>query len=389
MKTKTSLVAGCFALCCMMACSENENESGNGGNVDFGSGAITNSGYGKYPHGYDGTLTKTTEDGKIAGLPNDLSDRWGRGETDVWDGTVDVSWYTANPNMETFFIKSAEQLAGLSVLRNEDFKGKRIILNVNVILNEQIKTDKDYNVLNADELKQWSPILDFEGTFDGRGHIVSGLYIDQIADMVGLFGGSRNSDCCNLGIVNSYIKGNDYVAAISGGDLNNCFSTAIVIGENNVEGLGGDGVEQCFHKGVVIAKSGDAYGISGSTAKDCYNAGVVYAFGCNVMISYSNSSMNNYNLYKSQLGYSSMYHTLTSDGYNSYSIQCSMDGVTGTFEDNSGLLTFVDGVDESYTKYTTLVEALNGDRNLPVWTIDPERNNGYPIYVNDIYSDID
>ena len=65
-----------------------------------------------------------------------------------------------------------------------------------------------------------------------------------------------------------------------------------------------------------------------------------------------------------------------------------MDEVTGIFEDNSGVLTFVDGVDESFTKYTTLVEALNRDRNLPVWTIDSERNNGYPVFVNDIYMKI-
>lgn len=126
--------------------------------------------YGSFPPDYGNTLTRTTADGKITGLPNDLSDRWGQGETDVWDGTEDLSWYTANPDTKIFHIATAEQLAGLASLSSkEDFEGCTILLTANLILNERVKIDGDYNVRNDKKLRKWTPIQNFRGTFDGRG----------------------------------------------------------------------------------------------------------------------------------------------------------------------------------------------------------------------------
>ena len=376
--------ACCVLLCGMCACSDN----------DGGSGEVngTSSGYGRYSHGYDGTLTETTADGRIAGLPNDLGPSWGQGETDVWDGTADVSWYTGEDDF--YYITTAEQLAGLSVLTNsgENFSEVTVVLGVNVILNERIEMDKEYNVLNTDDLKPWQPIYGFRGDFDGRGHVISGLYIDmEYSDNVGLFGDAKYTygsgypgDICNLGIVNSYIRGNHYVSAIAGdfdGSIRHCFSTAVVVGKgDNVCGIGADECFQCFHKGVVISE-GVATGISSAT--NCYNAGIVmgkdYAMGIGLF-------GNNYNLYLPDKG--SIFYPID---YTLYSEDEDLDlrSVIATFADNSGVLTarpnrtLPDGV-------TTLVEALNCDEDgepvtPPIWIVDPERNNGYPVFAQDLY----
>ena len=380
----------------MAACSD--NDGGGSDNGDDENVKVTQSGYGKYPHGYDGTLTETTADGRIAGLPNDLGPSWGQGKTDVWDGTTDVSWYL--PGADVYYINTAEQLAGLAVVAGsgEDFYKKKVILGVNVILNERIEMDEEYNVLNADDLKPWRPISNFNGAFDGQGHVISGLYIDmEFSDYVGLFSGE---DCinvggsvagiCNLGIVNSYVKGNDYVSAIgmTDNDTRHCFSTAVVVGKgNDVCGIdSGSDCIRCFHKGVVISEQ-TAIGISG--ASRCYNAGIVMGKQRSVGVG-SGDGYNNYNLFIPESN--SLFFPISgsSGGYVLYSenenfVLNSL--VIATFTDNSGVLTALPQ-HELPDGATTLVEALNrndyGKLELE-WIVDPERNNGYPVFAKDLY----
>ena len=391
MRTQNLMRWACCALLCgMAACSD--NDGGGSDNGDDENVKVTQSGYGKYPHGYDGTLTETTADGRIAGLPNDLGPSWGQGKTDVWDGTTDVSWYL--PGADVYYINLAEQLAGLAVVAGygEDFYGKTVILGVNVILNERIEMDEEYNVLNADDLKPWRPIVDFRGLFDGRGHVISGLYIDmEGSDYVGLFGGDgawpkTPVSLCNLGMVNSYVRGNDHVNAFGklGGDTRKCFSTAVVVGKgNDVCGIAsGSEASQCFHKGVVISEQ-TAIGVRGESR--CYNAGIVMGKQRSVGISGSG-----YNLYVPESN--SLFFPISgsSGGYALYSENENFildSQVIATFADNSGVLIATpwhklpDGA-------TTLVEALNrndyGKLELE-WIVDPERNNGYPVFAQDLY----
>lgn len=122
---------------------------------------------------------------------------------DVWGGTADIdtSWYTnAEDGTGTadkpYKISTAAQLAGLAQLVNdgtETFSGKKIRLTADIRLNEQ-----DVPTAN-DNQNSWTPIGNtntkkFQGTFDGDGHTVSGLYIN--ADKVnfqGLFGFSTGT----------------------------------------------------------------------------------------------------------------------------------------------------------------------------------------------------
>lgn len=83
---------------------------------------------------------------------------------DVWDGTIDISWYDGAQN--SFTISTAEEFAGLAKLVNEEgvtFNEKSIVLAEDIDLNSYV----------------WTPIGNstnlFAGNFDGANHIINGL----------------------------------------------------------------------------------------------------------------------------------------------------------------------------------------------------------------------
>ncbi|RHJ86666.1 hypothetical protein [Parabacteroides sp. AM08-6] len=153
----------------------------------------------------------------------------------------------------------------------------------------------------------WTPIgayhgepdIAYAGTFDGQGHTISGLTVNEISgrESYGLFGYIWKGSVKNLGIVNSTIKGTDYVGSICGmlgnGTIDNCFSTATVIGtdaDSQVGGLSGglrktSIIKNSYNAGTVTATgsgSPSVGGISGyigseSLVKNCYNAGMLSA----------------------------------------------------------------------------------------------------------------
>lgn len=395
------------AICCALtlglaACSDSNDDDDDDTPGDEPSTGvttpITNSGYGKYPHGWDGTLTRTTADGKIAGLPNDLSDQWGQGETDTWDGTTDISWYGPSP-LQAYHIKTAEQLAGLGVLTamGITFEGETIKLDVNIILNERIETDEYYTVLNPGDLKPWTPIEDFAGTFDGCGHVISGLYINSTKDNQALFGTGDNNnirrrEVWNLGIVNSYVNGGEGTAGILGkywGHCLCCFNTGIVVSSDGASAVGGDTGAFCFNKGVVIGY--DYIELLSCNMYYSYNAGILML--TTDKYGYIACHHNFYNLYIPETG-----ELEFNDSFDyKYSIfeegKIAAKYLDATFKDNTGVLTVREG-SKVPGNTTTLIDALNNyeangfeyARPDIVWKVDPERNNGYPIFTQDIYT---
>ncbi|MCQ2209990.1 MAG: InlB B-repeat-containing protein [Paludibacteraceae bacterium] len=157
------------------------------------------------------------------------------------------------------------------------------------------------SVLNADgslngdgsEFTQWTPIgtetKKFEGTFDGAGHTISGLYFNQDASYAGLFGRStKGGSIKNVGVVDSYIKGKDYVGGIVGYNGNctvsNVFSTSTVQGNEYVGGIAGKNdagtIENAYNMGAVSGafKVGGIAGENdGTTAhiNNVYSSGTV------------------------------------------------------------------------------------------------------------------
>ncbi|MCF0185710.1 MAG: hypothetical protein HUJ98_04375, partial [Bacteroidaceae bacterium] len=141
----------------------------------------------------------------------------------------------------------------------------------------------------------WTPIgLDedgkkYEGTFDGHGHTISGLYINSGSiQNAGLFSANMG-EIKNVGIVDSYFYASKNIGALCGinyGTISNCYNTGAV-GPNagNYSYIGGvcgqnqgGTIENCYNTGKVNACTDDGYyggvcglNIDSGTISCCYN----------------------------------------------------------------------------------------------------------------------
>lgn len=161
------------------------------------------------------------------------------------DYTPSTSWY--NDHQSVYAISTAEDLAGLSQLVNsgkDSFRGKTIMLSADIQLNADIK-DQKTQLKNFPSIGS-STAFAFEGTFDGQGHTISGLYTTGN----GLFFTGNNCAIKNLNIVNSaVISDNPITGLVIGyclgdGTITNCHvrdSTVYVtsIGTGDVGGIAG------------------------------------------------------------------------------------------------------------------------------------------------------
>jgi len=141
--------------------------------------------------------------------------------------------------------------------------------------------------------KEWTPIgysnNRYNGTFDGDGKTVSGVVCsDTSKSYVGLFGAATSGAIIkNVGVINSDIKGKNYVGAIVGsngsGNITNCYNTGNVTGNSmNIGGIAGMNsngtISYCYNTGAVSASSyvGGIAGMnSNGTISYCYNTGTV------------------------------------------------------------------------------------------------------------------
>ncbi len=149
----------------------------------------------------------------------------------------------------------------------------------------------------APSVQSWTPIGGYTGTFDGNGHTVSGMYINNISVInQGLFGVvSRGGTVQNLGVVNSYIFSYDYVGSVVGyniGTVQNCYNTGAVVATSTLAYVGGvvgenDGtVQNCYNTGAVTGTDARAYvggvvGYNDGTVQNCYNTGTISSDSAN------------------------------------------------------------------------------------------------------------
>ena len=187
------------------------------------------------------------------------------------------------------------------------------ILTANITVNENLldslQYDTEGNVSNGSDFITWTPIADwmgnrttqYSGTFDGNNKTVSGLYFNGDSTCIGLFGSSESDgNIKNVGVVDSYFKGNDHVGGVCGnnaGTITNCYNagnlTAIessatvggICGYNN-----GGTVTNCYNTGTVtatgsVASVGGVCGCSIAPISNCYNIGTVTATSSSADIS--------------------------------------------------------------------------------------------------------
>ncbi|MDO4540352.1 MAG: S-layer homology domain-containing protein [Syntrophomonadaceae bacterium] len=260
---------------------------------------------------------------------------------DVWDGTtIDDSWETSGDGTAEapYKISSCAQLADFAAEVNggSNFSGEHIVLVQDL--------DLDGN--------PWTPIdsdassKKFAGTFDGQGHTITGMTIDNWAKDAGLFGyigaigtvrnvemigasvsgqnatayyagiiagtneGTIESCYVNGGRINKFYGGGG-VAGTNQGVIKDCGSGASVDGNYCAGGIAGrnrgGAILNSYNHGPVTTTSGNAGGIAGinrvrpvnikSDIKNCYNTGSVSGGGNIGGLVGSNSNGNIYYSY--------------------------------------------------------------------------------------------
>lgn len=189
-----------------------------------------------------------------------------------------------------------ENLNSCKITRNTNAKlMANITVNENVLINGELNTEK------ADSFRTWEPILcesssttiGYTGTFDGNGKTISGLYYSNSAtEYVGLFGFVKGGTVKDLTIADSYFCGENCVGAVAGYyglnnykpiTIENCSSSAAVVGAKGVGGIVGKGfakvtIKNCHNSGAVSGTDqiGGVVGNgNGSTIIGCSNSGSV------------------------------------------------------------------------------------------------------------------
>ena len=224
-----------------------------------------------------------------------------------------------NSKDDVYEIGNAGQLFWFAGLVNGTLDGveqntlANAILTANITVNENLldslQYDTEGNVSNGSDFITWTPIADwmgnrttqYSGTFDGNNKTVSGLYFNGDSTCIGLFGSSESDgNIKNVGVVDSYFKGNDHVGGVCGnnaGTITNCYNagnlTAIessatvggICGYNN-----GGTVTNCYNTGTVtatgsVASVGGVCGCSIAPISNCYNIGTVTATSSSADIS--------------------------------------------------------------------------------------------------------
>ncbi len=235
-----------------------------------------------------------TEEGKtpqLKGVPSDYQDpSIGDGTPGaVWTGKTSPTYAGGDGTKESpYLISTAEQLARLldTVLSNpSETAGKYYKLTDDILLN-------DTSAKNWEETaNQWytsgSSSSCFQGNFDGDGHVVKGLYVNQSAVSGNIYAGlfpvvKHGSTIKNVGLSQSHINiFSENGEAFAGG------ITAYVHlwkDEENIPASDYPVIEGCFGDTTVTIEAQFSGGIlCGSprqfTIRNCYFVGTLKAYG--------------------------------------------------------------------------------------------------------------
>ena len=175
---------------------------------------------------------------------------------DVWDGTVDTTWY--NDTDTEFTLDTAEQLAGLAKLVDggNTFAGKTIKLGADV----------DLASLPFNPIGHSSNGKSFNGTFDGQGHTISNMYEQSDlsawqyeGEYYGLFAYTNGATIKNVTIADAYISsGRNEAAGVVGNAVDTTFSditisnTTLIAYNNSAGGVAAECYGNCSFTNITV-----------------------------------------------------------------------------------------------------------------------------------------
>ena len=231
------------------------------------------------------------------------------------------SYPSSNPGRECFtgsgtesspyLIQCAQDLANLAYIvtdNNDDVTGKYFKMTRDIYLND-FTVDANGAINANGDLKKWTPIGeygrvwndDFQGIFDGDGHTIYGLYIEENDNRryVGLFGTIEDATIKNLTIRNAYVNIKEpctdgmECGTLVGRCENSTFSNVNVV---DCYMLGSNSNKHSIHAGGLIGK---AY--NDITLNDCSFGGTIHttsygndAYLGGLIAAYSESGLHSY-----------------------------------------------------------------------------------------------
>ena len=299
--------------------------------------------------------------------------------SEVWNGKMEMPSSKPVDGVTYMIISTAEELAYFAdQVTNKGQVNLNARLVKHIRLNPDNMVDADGNLLlPASSLNEWTPIgggtnaVLYKGIFNGNGFTVSGVYVNkpafERAGFIGTLGGSATSDSgfvYKLGIVNSYIVGDEQVGGIVGrqnqGKISQVFNRGTYVKGKYAGGIVGyqansGKIIAAYNTGTIVSPTDRAAGISGyktdkagSTLR-CYNVGFIIAPSSGVAagISTYNNSKNSF-----------------------YATQEDRE-----LKDNGAT-----EKTRSFMQGSSFVSTLNGLADGEVWTRSDSKNDGFPIF---------
>lgn len=346
--------------------------------------------------------------------------------TDYWtdnESYYDTNWKGSGTEDDPWLIEDAADLAGLSY---SVYSGTATVVNGNNFYENKYFLQTANIDLSA---HYWQPIgvytnrlavkiyNYFSGNYDGGGYTVSGIFTPEykkgvdnkgIYDYQGLFGYIIGASIKNIGVTDSFIKGEFGVGGIVGcgenSDILNCYNMGSLSGDTNVGGIGGRfnsnvNVINCYNSGSVSStgSNGGFGGIAGvffgEAMVNCFNladikGGIRHSGG---LTGNTNCSIKNcYNL-GNITGGGSYVGGVTGDSdkgvplsKNYYGGNCpsTLGGINGS--DKSGQAEYSSTLNiNNFKTENFFTDASNWDPTYPwdfenTWQIKSNVNNGFP-----------
>ncbi len=217
------------------------------------------------------------------------------------NGFCDMCGKQVEPNLNednVYEISTAGELYWFKDYVNSGNVNANAILTCDITDNEGVLAGYGTFSGNSSAFRKWTPIGNetnkYNGHFDGQGHTINGLYLDDSSSTYGgLFGyTSSNAVIEKVGIDYSYFKANQYIGAICGrneGIIDNCYSFYTVIKAGSfaggITGYNNGKVANCYNVGIVNASDyvgGIAgYKTSGANFSNCFYLSGVAIDGLN------------------------------------------------------------------------------------------------------------
>lgn len=163
------------------------------------------------------------------------------------------------------------------------------VLTCDITDNEDVLSSYGNLTVDTSTFRKWTPIgnqtYKYNGYFDGLGHTINGLYMDDSnLSYGGLFGYTdSNATIKRVGIDDSYFQGHQFVGGVCGynnGLIDNCYTFYVVTkGSSYTGGIAGNNsktITNCYNAGIVQATT-YAGGIAGHSSGTINNTYYLYS----------------------------------------------------------------------------------------------------------------